>query len=181
MCTHFCGMVGLQVRGEIVLAVSAGMEKIRRQRANTEKSRSSQKLILASPPTSSWRCGVWLVSSLHSRSPSDRCYKYLFTSHWIMKPTPRLLQHALRLTLFTHEHCSLCVNVKDVMAKVWDRRHFEYGEVDILAPENQKWKSLYEFDIPVVSFITAVWEERVTHAGRFISIELLRCLHGMGN
>lgn len=67
------------------------------------------------------------------------------------------------------------------MAKVWDRRHFEYGEVDILASENQKWKSLYEFDIPVVSFITAVWEERVTHAGRFISIELLRCLHGMGN
>ena len=119
---------------------------------------------------------------LHSRSPSDRCYKYLFTSHWIMKPTPRLLQHALRLTLFTHEHCSLCVNVKDVMAKVWDRRHFEYGEVDILAPENQKWKSLYEFDIPVVSLpITAVWEKRVTHAGRFISIELLRCLHGMGN
>lgn len=98
-----------------------------------------------------------------------------------MKPTPRLLQHALRLTLFTHEHCSLCVNVKDVMAKVWDRRHFEYGEVDILAPENQKWKSLYEFDIPVVSSKAAVWKKRDTHAGRFISIEQLRWPHGMAN
>ena len=36
------------------------------------------------------------------------------------------------------------------MSKVWDRRHFEYGEVDILAPENKQWKSLYELEIPVV-------------------------------
>ncbi|CAK3959260.1 Hypothetical predicted protein [Lecanosticta acicola] len=36
------------------------------------------------------------------------------------------------------------------MSRVWDRRHFEYGEVDILAPENKGWKHLYEFDIPVV-------------------------------
>lgn len=67
-----------------------------------------------------------------------------------MRPTSRLLQHALRLTLFTHENCSLCVDVKEVMARVWDRRPFNYSEVDIHAPENQKWRSLYEFDIPVV-------------------------------
>ncbi|KAF2171972.1 hypothetical protein M409DRAFT_18203 [Zasmidium cellare ATCC 36951] len=36
------------------------------------------------------------------------------------------------------------------MSRVWDRRHFEYREVDILDPKNSKWKSLYEFDIPVV-------------------------------
>lgn len=107
---------------------------------------------------------------------------FVHFSHLIMKPTPKLLQHALRLTLFTHEHCSLCVNVKDVMAKVWDRRHFEYGEVDILAPENQKWKSLYEFDIPVVSSsVNAVLRKREAHAGRFMSIEQLRWPHGMAN
>lgn len=67
-----------------------------------------------------------------------------------MRATTRLLQHTLRLTLFTHEHCSLCVDVKSVMSRVWDRRHFDYKEIDILASENSKWKKLYEFDIPVV-------------------------------
>jgi hypothetical protein len=42
------------------------------------------------------------------------------------------------------------VDVKAVMSKVWDRRHFEYSEVDIHASENRKWRHLYEFDIPVV-------------------------------
>ena len=67
-----------------------------------------------------------------------------------MRAASRLLQHSLRLTLFTHEHCGLCVDVKAVMSRVWDRRHFEYKEIDILAPENGRWKQLYEFDIPVV-------------------------------
>jgi hypothetical protein len=67
-----------------------------------------------------------------------------------MRASIRLLQHSLRLTLFTHQHCSLCVDVKNVMSRVWDRRHFEYAEVDILDPQNSKWKHLYEFDIPVV-------------------------------
>lgn len=60
------------------------------------------------------------------------------------------MQHSLRLTLFTHDRCSLCDSVKGVMSKVWDRRHFEYKEVDILAPENKQWMSLYELEIPVV-------------------------------
>lgn len=67
-----------------------------------------------------------------------------------MRAASRLLQHSLRLTFFTHEHCTLCKPVKDVMSTVWDRRPFEYEEIDILAPENNKWKQLYEFDIPVV-------------------------------
>lgn len=67
-----------------------------------------------------------------------------------MRVASRLLQHSLRLTFFTHEHCTLCQPVKDVMSTVWDRRPFEYEEIDILAPENNKWKQLYEFDIPVV-------------------------------
>lgn len=36
------------------------------------------------------------------------------------------------------------------MSRVWDRRHFEYGEVDIKAADQAKWKHLYEFDVPVV-------------------------------
>lgn len=67
-----------------------------------------------------------------------------------MQATSRLAQLILRLTLFTHDHCSLCVPVKEAMSRVWDRRHFEYREVDIHDPKNSKWKSLYEFDIPVV-------------------------------
>ncbi|EME49261.1 hypothetical protein DOTSEDRAFT_58505 [Dothistroma septosporum NZE10] len=67
-----------------------------------------------------------------------------------MHATVRSMQHSLRLTLFTHDHCSLCNNVKGVMSKVWDRRHFAYSEVDILAPQNKHWKSLYGFEIPVV-------------------------------
>ncbi|EMF16864.1 uncharacterized protein SEPMUDRAFT_137601 [Sphaerulina musiva SO2202] len=67
-----------------------------------------------------------------------------------MRAASRLLQHSLRLTFFTHEHCTLCQPVKDVMSTVWDRRPFGYEEIDILAPENNKWKQLYEFDIPVL-------------------------------
>ncbi|KAM3418991.1 Glutaredoxin-like protein [Cercospora zeina] len=36
------------------------------------------------------------------------------------------------------------------MSRVWDRRAFEYREVDILADEHTRWKELYVHDIPVV-------------------------------
>ncbi|EME87294.1 uncharacterized protein MYCFIDRAFT_28674 [Pseudocercospora fijiensis CIRAD86] len=67
-----------------------------------------------------------------------------------MQATRALFQHSLRLTLFTHDHCSLCHSVKSVMSRVWDRRQFDYREIDILAPENGRWKKVYEMDIPVV-------------------------------
>ena len=50
--------------------------------------------------------------------------------------------------MFTRPNCSLCVDVKKVMAKVWERRPFEYDEIDVM--KQQKWKALYEFDVPVV-------------------------------
>lgn len=37
-----------------------------------------------------------------------------------------------------------------VLKDIQSRRPFEYQEVDIKAPEMEKWKTLYEFDIPVV-------------------------------
>lgn len=67
-----------------------------------------------------------------------------------MQPTLRLFQHSLRLTFFTHEHCSLCGPAKLAISKVWDTRPFDYDEIDILARENEKWRQLYQNDIPVV-------------------------------
>ena len=60
-------------------------------------------------------------------------------------------QWSLRHTLFIRQNCSLCTDAKEVMSKVWDRRPFEYTEIDVMAPGQTKWKNLYEFDTPVVS------------------------------
>jgi hypothetical protein len=62
-------------------------------------------------------------------------------------------QWSLRMTLFIRQNCSLCTDAKDVMSKVWDRRPFEYTEIDVMAPGQTKWKNLYEFDTPVVRFL----------------------------
>lgn len=66
-------------------------------------------------------------------------------------PTARLLQRVCRLTLFTRQGCALCDNAKGVLSNVWDQRPFEYTEIDVMAPGQQKWKDVYEFDTPVVS------------------------------
>ena len=57
------------------------------------------------------------------------------------------------MTLFIRQNCSLCTDAKDVMSKVWDRRPFEYTEIDVMAPGQTKWKNLYEFDTPVVRIL----------------------------
>lgn len=67
-----------------------------------------------------------------------------------MRPTLALSRWATRLTFFTRQNCSLCDDAKGVMSKVWDRRPFEYTEIDVMAPKQEKWKALYEFDTPVV-------------------------------
>ena len=68
-----------------------------------------------------------------------------------MRATSALLKQAVRLTLFTRPDCSLCVDAKGVLSKVWDRRPFEYDEIDVM--KQDKWKALYEFDTPVVSSV----------------------------
>ncbi|KAI9862483.1 MAG: hypothetical protein M1813_004334 [Trichoglossum hirsutum] len=67
-----------------------------------------------------------------------------------MKPTLQLLQQALRITLFTRANCSLCDNAKVVLSRVWEKRPFEYHEIDVMKPEGRAWKDLYEFDTPVI-------------------------------
>lgn len=59
-------------------------------------------------------------------------------------------QWSLRLTLFIRQNCSLCTDAKGVMSNVWDRRPFEYTEIDVMSAGQTKWKNLYEFDTPVV-------------------------------
>ena len=70
-----------------------------------------------------------------------------------MRATNILRQWTMRLTFFTRPNCSLCTEAKDVMSKVWDRRPFEYTEIDVMASKQDKWKALYEFDTPVVCYM----------------------------
>ncbi|KAF2761529.1 glutaredoxin 2 [Pseudovirgaria hyperparasitica] len=72
-----------------------------------------------------------------------------------MKPTFRLLQHACRITLFTRPNCSLCDDAKSVLSRLWDKRPFEYQEIEILKPGAEKWKAVYEFDTPVMHIMKA--------------------------
>lgn len=67
-----------------------------------------------------------------------------------MFATRRLL-HACRITLFSRDDCGLCTQAKGVLSNVWDKRPFDYTEVNLAKPEFKHWKNLYDFDIPVVS------------------------------
>jgi glutaredoxin len=70
-----------------------------------------------------------------------------------MRSSIRLLQ-ACRITLFTRVNCSLCTDAKDVLSTVWDARRFAYREVDVMKPDQNEWRNLYEFDTPVVGAIS---------------------------
>ncbi|KAF9879963.1 glutaredoxin-like domain-containing protein [Colletotrichum karsti] len=67
-------------------------------------------------------------------------------------PTRRLFQqvHASRITLFARDGCGLCVRAKSALSNVWDRRPFDFKEIDITMPEHKRWKELYDFDVPVI-------------------------------
>lgn len=67
-----------------------------------------------------------------------------------MLATRRLLQ-GCRITLFTRQGCGLCDQGKQSLSKVWDKRRFAYHEEDVDA-KGSKWRDLYDFDVPVVSF-----------------------------
>jgi hypothetical protein len=60
---------------------------------------------------------------------------------------PRLQTH---VTLFTRASCALCSQGRDVLAKAWERKPFEYNEIDVMVSGNRKWKDVYEFDVPVI-------------------------------
>ncbi|CAI4216420.1 unnamed protein product [Parascedosporium putredinis] len=66
-----------------------------------------------------------------------------------MQATSRLLQSA-RITLFTRANCGLCDSAKSVLSRLQTTRPFAYREVDIIKPEAQAWRDLYDFDVPVI-------------------------------
>ncbi|KAF2731178.1 hypothetical protein EJ04DRAFT_443582 [Polyplosphaeria fusca] len=66
----------------------------------------------------------------------------------MFRASPRLLK--CRITLFTRVNCSLCDTAKSVVGGVGNKRAFDYKEIDVLEPGQEKWKSVYEFDTPVI-------------------------------
>ncbi len=76
-----------------------------------------------------------------------------------MRAGLRLLQRAattaippIRITYFTRDGCQLCVNAKETLAKVWERKPFDYKEINVMKPDQVVWRNVYEFDTPVVSW-----------------------------
>ncbi|KAF2706775.1 hypothetical protein K504DRAFT_459195, partial [Pleomassaria siparia CBS 279.74] len=66
----------------------------------------------------------------------------------MIRATPRLL--ACRITFFTRTPCSLCDTAKTVVQNVKTKTPFEYTEIDVMEPGQEKWKGVYEFDTPVI-------------------------------
>jgi hypothetical protein len=64
------------------------------------------------------------------------------------KPLPPPL-----LTLFTHPSCSLCTSAKHALSHAWEKRPFQYEEIDVYSKEAEQdgW-DLYRMDVPVVRF-----------------------------
>lgn len=66
----------------------------------------------------------------------------------MFRVTARLMQ--CRITMFSRENCSLCDTAKAVVGKVGESTPFEYHEINVMEPGQERWKSVYEFDTPVV-------------------------------
>jgi glutaredoxin len=62
-----------------------------------------------------------------------------------------MIKPLCRITLFTRTNCSLCEDAKTVLSKVWEKRRFNYREIGVMQSGMERWKAMYEFDVPVVS------------------------------
>ncbi|KAF2447852.1 glutaredoxin 2 [Karstenula rhodostoma CBS 690.94] len=66
----------------------------------------------------------------------------------MFRASSRLLQS--RITFFTRSPCSLCDTAKSVVQNVRKERNFDYEEINVMEPGQEKWKNVYEFDTPVI-------------------------------
>lgn len=74
---------------------------------------------------------------------------HLIAANTIMfRATSRLLE--CRITFFTRSPCGLCDTAKAVVQNVKSKKPFEYKEINVMDNGQDKWKSIYEFDTPVV-------------------------------
>ncbi|CCX06527.1 hypothetical protein FPQ18DRAFT_396640 [Pyronema domesticum] len=71
-------------------------------------------------------------------------------------PLPRLPVH---LTFFSRASCALCTNARQILAQAWERRPFEYVEIDVMTTPEKKWKDAYEFDVPVIHVVPTIGKE----------------------
>jgi len=122
----------------------------------------------------SWRCHRLLVLLRLLVIPKFIISSFIdhsSQSNIIMKPSTRLLQHACRITFFTRQNCMLCTNAKGILSDVWDKRPFEYKEIDVMTSEGKYWRDFYEFDTPVVGQYCSQGKcEVLTGIIRFISV-----------
>ena len=66
----------------------------------------------------------------------------------MFRATSRLLD--CRITFFTRTPCGLCDTAKAVVHNVRSQRAFQYQEINVMDPGQERWKSVYEYDTPVV-------------------------------
>lgn len=67
-----------------------------------------------------------------------------------MHPTLALRVSTVRLTLFTRANCGLCDVAKSRIGELQKKRSINYSEIDIMAPGQEKWRDIYDFDVPVL-------------------------------
>ena len=72
-----------------------------------------------------------------------------------MRATNRLLSPGCRITLFTRQNCGLCESAKTALEQARRRREFALRVVDVAGVGNAAWKGLYDFDVPVVRFLSS--------------------------
>ncbi|EXJ86046.1 hypothetical protein A1O1_06415 [Capronia coronata CBS 617.96] len=67
-----------------------------------------------------------------------------------MRPSIALRAARVQLTLFTRANCGLCDVAKSRIVEVQNRRPVNYREIDIMSPGHEKWRDVYDFDVPVL-------------------------------
>lgn len=68
-----------------------------------------------------------------------------------------------RLTLFTRANCGLCDVAKTRIQEFQKRKSpIDYSEIDISAPGNEKWRNVYDFDVPVLHIDGALSQAETT-------------------
>jgi hypothetical protein len=85
---------------------------------------------------------------LHNSNTSIHCSRECYLD--MFRATSRLLD--CRITFFTRSPCGLCDTAKAVVQNVNAKRPLQYKEINVMEPGQEKWKSVYEFDTPVVSW-----------------------------
>lgn len=80
-----------------------------------------------------------------------------------MRATLARLGAGTRLTLFTRANCGLCDVAKLRIQEFQKRRAtLDYSEIDISTPGQQKWRDVYDFDVPVLHIDRGLGQDQTT-------------------